>query len=83
MEQFGTPADIYHRPASTFVACFIGAPAMNLLKNAQGKAARRRDHPGIRPEHLDVGDDGAWAVRTKTVELLGAERLIYGRVGDE
>ncbi len=32
IEQIGTPLEVYHRPASTFVASFIGAPAMNLLK---------------------------------------------------
>ncbi|GKX33350.1 MAG: ABC transporter ATP-binding protein [Rhizobiaceae bacterium MnEN-MB40S] len=31
VEQMGTPLDIYDRPASTFVATFIGMPAMNLL----------------------------------------------------
>ena len=80
MEQFGTPEEVYHRPASTFVASFIGSPPMNLLKNAQG--GRPGAFTGIRPEHLDVGDSG-WEVRTETVELLGAERLIYGRLGGE
>ncbi|SET16478.1 sn-glycerol-3-phosphate ABC transporter ATP-binding protein UgpC [Paracoccus homiensis] len=32
IEQIGTPAEIYHRPASTFVASFMGAPPMNLLR---------------------------------------------------
>ncbi|MBB4008542.1 sn-glycerol-3-phosphate import ATP-binding protein UgpC [Allorhizobium taibaishanense] len=32
VEQVGRPLDIYHRPASTFVASFIGSPAMNLFK---------------------------------------------------
>src|SRR4051812_41635574 len=80
MEQFGTPEEVYHRPASTFVASFIGSPPMNLLKNAQG--GRSGAITGIRPEHLDVGDSG-WEVRTETVELLGAERLVYGRLGGE
>jgi multiple sugar transport system ATP-binding protein len=31
VEQFGTPADIYQRPATRFVAEFIGSPAMNLV----------------------------------------------------
>ncbi|WP_027488666.1 sn-glycerol-3-phosphate import ATP-binding protein UgpC [Allorhizobium undicola] len=31
IEQIGTPLEVYHRPASTFVASFIGSPAMNLL----------------------------------------------------
>jgi sn-glycerol 3-phosphate transport system ATP-binding protein len=81
MEQFGTPEEVYHRPASTFVASFIGSPPMNLLKNAP---TGRRDGAtlGIRPEHIDVADSG-WEVRVETCELLGAERLIYGRLGDE
>ncbi|MGU7773383.1 ABC transporter ATP-binding protein [Burkholderia sp. MR1-5-21] len=29
--QIGTPLDLYHRPASQFVAGFIGSPAMNFL----------------------------------------------------
>jgi sn-glycerol 3-phosphate transport system ATP-binding protein len=80
MEQFGTPEEVYHRPASTFVASFIGSPPMNLLKNAPG--GRAGAILGIRPEHLDVGSTG-WEARVETVELLGAERLIYARVGAE
>jgi len=30
-EQIGTPSEVYRRPASLFVASFIGSPAMNLL----------------------------------------------------
>jgi ABC-type sugar transport system ATPase subunit len=32
IEQFGTPLELYHRPCNTFVAGFIGSPAINLLK---------------------------------------------------
>ena len=80
MEQFGTPEEVYHTPASTFVASFIGSPPMNLLKNAPG--GRANIILGIRPEHLDIGNTG-WEVRVETTELLGAERLVYGRVGGE
>jgi len=31
LQQSGTPAEIYNRPANTFVADFMGSPAMNLL----------------------------------------------------
>jgi multiple sugar transport system ATP-binding protein len=31
VQQFGTPDDIYSRPATRFVAEFIGSPAMNLV----------------------------------------------------
>ncbi len=80
MEQFGTPEEVYHRPASTFVASFIGSPPMNLLKTAPGSKAGST--MGIRPEHMDIGTTG-WEARVDTVELLGAERLVYARVGDE
>jgi sn-glycerol 3-phosphate transport system ATP-binding protein len=32
VEQVGKPSEVYHRPASLFVADFIGSPAMNLIK---------------------------------------------------
>ena len=32
VQQFGTPDDIYTRPATRFVAEFIGSPAMNMLQ---------------------------------------------------
>jgi sn-glycerol 3-phosphate transport system ATP-binding protein len=41
VEQFGTPIDVYERPASLFVAQFIGSPAMNIIpaKIAEGGQA--------------------------------------------
>jgi sn-glycerol 3-phosphate transport system ATP-binding protein len=81
MEQFGTPEEVYHRPASTFVASFIGSPPMNLMTRAPG--TREGTLLGVRPEHLDVTPAGGWDVEVDTVELLGAERLIYGRLDGE
>ena len=50
MEQFGTPEEVYHRPASTFVASFIGSPPMNLLKDAPGgRAGAITGHPPRAP----------------------------------
>ena len=76
MEQFGTPEEVYTRPASTFVASFIGSPPMNLLKNAPD--AQPGLITGVRPEHLDITPTG-WALQVEAVEMLGAERLIYGK----
>jgi multiple sugar transport system ATP-binding protein len=36
IEQVGAPLDLYDRPANTFVATFIGSPAMNLLPGRVG-----------------------------------------------
>ena len=76
MEQFGTPEEVYTRPATTFVASFIGSPPMNLLRDAPG--AKPGTIVGIRPEHLDISENG-WALKVDAVEMLGAERLVYGR----
>jgi sn-glycerol 3-phosphate transport system ATP-binding protein len=80
MEQFDTPEEVYNRPASTFVASFIGSPPMNLLKQAPGLAAGQI--LGIRPEHIELGSTG-WELTVDTVELLGAERLVHAHLGSE
>jgi sn-glycerol 3-phosphate transport system ATP-binding protein len=77
MEQFGTPEEVYHTPASTFVASFIGSPPMNLLRDAPGgKRGHHHRHAARAPGHH--GPTG-WELRVETTEMLGAERLIYGR----
>ena len=43
IEQFGTPQEIYARPASMYVADFIGAPPMNFVR-FRGQRRRRRRH---------------------------------------
>ncbi len=88
MEQFGTPEEVYSRPATTFVASFIGSPPMNLLKHSPD--GRPGTILGIRPEHFTVAaaaSEGSWELEVETSEMLGAERLVYGRLtagsGDE
>ena len=39
IEQVGTPNDLYHSPATKFVAGFIGSPAMNFIPCALEQAA--------------------------------------------
>ncbi|MCL4746150.1 MAG: sn-glycerol-3-phosphate import ATP-binding protein UgpC [Burkholderiaceae bacterium] len=98
MEQIGTPEEVYRKPATTFVASFIGSPPMNLIEgeasgtkfSAPGTvldlpAPAPRDGRlilGMRPEHADIVADarGGWRVKVEVVEMLGAERLIYGRL---
>ncbi len=100
MEQIGTPDEVYHRPATTFVASFIGSPPMNLITGqadgarfiAAGQtlalpaAAPRAGEMilGLRPEHAELSRNGAagWPLKVEALEMLGAERLVYGRVGE-
>jgi sn-glycerol 3-phosphate transport system ATP-binding protein len=39
-EQIATPLEVYHKPATVFVAGFIGSPAMNLLSGSIGEDGR-------------------------------------------
>jgi sn-glycerol 3-phosphate transport system ATP-binding protein len=45
-EQVGTPMEVYHRPASVFVAGFIGSPAMNFLPGRIAASGEAVDLPG-------------------------------------
>ena len=51
IEQVGTPMQVYARPATVFVAGFIGSPAMNLID------ARYLRDQGALPEGLPKGTD--------------------------
>jgi sn-glycerol 3-phosphate transport system ATP-binding protein len=81
MEQMGTPEEVYNRPASTFVASFMGSPPMNLLRHAPFSVDQRI--LGIRPEHLDIVHEGGWPLTVTSLELLGAERLVHATAGAE
>ena len=91
IEQIGTADDLYLRPASKFVASFIGSPPINLFladrrngKLVIGKSACAYDGAGIpdkvsvgvRPEHFRFSDSGMSA-RVIQVEPLGRE-ILYG-----
>jgi sn-glycerol 3-phosphate transport system ATP-binding protein len=79
VEQSGAPLDFYARPATTFVAAFIGSPPMNLIP--QERAGRPLLF-GIRPEHLEpCSDSEAMLVPDiDLIEPLGADTLAYGRL---
>lgn len=67
LQQIGSPADIYDRPANTFVARFIGSPPMNLLPaRVTGTELRLGDSSVPLPENWTNRLAG---YRDKTVEL--------------
>src|SRR5881398_2052139 len=49
-EQIGAPLEVYAKPATTFVAGFIGSPPMNLMP---ARLNGREVLLGVRPEHLE------------------------------
>nr|AGU11631.1 ABC transporter [uncultured organism] len=97
IEQVGTPIELYEKPATTFVATFIGSPSMNLLPGPGSSAwalssgvALPRDTTtlGIRPEDLHLaeerGEPGGFSasVKVAAVELVGAESYVHGHLFD-
>ena len=46
VEQIGKPSEVYHHPASRFVADFIGSPAMNLINGWFGEDGNFRHGKG-------------------------------------
>ena len=78
-EQIGAPLEVYARPATTFVASFIGSPPMNLIPQ------ERDGRPvlfGIRPEHLQpcAESEAKLTVEVDLIEPLGADTLVYGHL---
>ncbi len=49
LQQIGTPQELYMRPANTFVASFIGSPAMNLVPAGAIGIEREGCSPGSAP----------------------------------
>ena len=96
IEQDAPPAEIYARPATSFVGGFIGTPPMNLLpleRREAGMVLRGTEGPvlappgmgpllgGIRPESLRLADHGI-AARVRHAEYLGADTVLACTVGE-
>ena len=78
-EQIGAPLEVYARPATTFVASFIGSPPMNLVPQERDG---RRVLFGIRPEHLEpcAESEAKLLPEIDLIEPLGADTLVYGHL---
>jgi len=74
LQQVGTPREVYERPATAFVAQFIGTPPMNLLQPGVWGSAEVT--VGVRPEHLRIDAAGALRATVRQVEHLGHEVLV-------
>ncbi len=97
VQQVGSPTEIYDHPANTFVASFIGSPAMNLIEGTVTGGTFRADHVeiaglsakdgpltlGFRAEDAALAPTGAGQITAPiyTLELLGDATMISIRVG--
>jgi multiple sugar transport system ATP-binding protein len=98
IQQVGTPTDIYDAPANTFVASFIGSPAMNLVDGAIGNGVFEAQNVRVEglPQNLSgpitlgfraedariVPAGGQVAAPVYAIELLGEASMISYRIGD-
>ncbi len=77
-EQIGTPTEIYDKPASQYVASFIGD--MNFIKEPDGQVL------AVRPEAITLSKadgDGKWNGYIRTIMVLGHYAEIVVQVGDQ
>ncbi len=88
LEQVGAPLEVFARPATTFVAGFLGSPPMNLLRGGvEGGRFRAGavEVPapaglagactlGVRPHEIELGGERSFAILH--VEHLGTQTLI-------
>jgi multiple sugar transport system ATP-binding protein len=103
VEQIGTPLQLYDHPENTFVATFIGSPAMNLIEGEiaadgapavvagdmrlplpaglEGVEPGRKVTYGIRPEHIELADEGI-AAEVGVIEPTGSETMVFLRSGE-
>ena len=98
VQQVGSPTEIYDRPANTFVAGFIGNPAMNLIEGSVAgcvftaanteipglNAADQNITLGFRAEDARVVDSGGQInAPIYTLELLGDATMVTVRIGSK
>ncbi|MEU8246536.1 ABC transporter ATP-binding protein [Nonomuraea sp. NPDC048916] len=75
MVQVGTPSEVFQRPATTFVASFIGSTPMNLLPaKTSGGSLHVAGAVLPAPAGLTDGDDIVYGVRPEYMDLSPAER---------
>jgi multiple sugar transport system ATP-binding protein len=96
VQQVGSPTEIYDKPANSFVASFIGNPAMNLIHGEMSNGVFKAEHTeisglsapdgkttlGFRAEDAQVVSDGGDInAKIYTQELLGDATMVSVRIG--
>jgi multiple sugar transport system ATP-binding protein len=91
LEQVGTPREVYERPATAFVATFLGSPSMNLgrarrdgdriglgglrLRALEGGVLPEELLVGVRPEHVRLGGAVGSGAVRATARVVAVEPL--------
>ncbi len=85
LQQFGTPADVYERPANVFVADFIGTPSMSLFEGTLHRVTGRLE-ARIGSLMIPMAEDHVtWSGTSDTLAIrLGVrpEDVLVGETGE-
>ena len=71
LQQLGSPAELYEKPANRFVAGFIGSPAMSFLEKIEQDAV-----VGVRPHDILLGE-GELEAEVLATESMGFESFVH------
>jgi multiple sugar transport system ATP-binding protein len=91
VQQRATPTEVYQRPATEFVASFIGSPEMNVLPaeaarglfGLSGEMLPEGGSVGVRPEDLGLAErPGGFEASVDVVEILGRTAILSLRAGE-
>jgi multiple sugar transport system ATP-binding protein len=82
VRQLGRPQEVYHEPADTFVAGFLGSPPMNFFQREDLISGFRPEQ--FLPKSAHEGSDALVTLwfQVHRIENLGASRLLYGSLRD-
>jgi len=78
IQQAGTPEQLYNEPANSFVAEFVGAPPMALIKGSALEGFDKDHTIGVRAENITIAEPGKGRLSCQVTECeyLGAETFI-------
>ena len=78
IQQAGTPEQLYNEPANSFVAEFVGAPPMALIKGTALEGFNDDQTIGVRAENITIAEPGKGRLSCQVTECeyLGAETFI-------
>ena len=98
VEQVGNPKEIYSKPNTKFVAEFIGSPQMNIFNcNIENGIAKIGDGQinldksiniqdasiGVRPDDIQINQNGKFETKAILVEYLGSDMIIYSSINNQ
>jgi multiple sugar transport system ATP-binding protein len=102
IQAYGDPLELYRQPNNSWVASFLGNPAMNLIRSEivgekiefngqaiplpekfKGIIKSNKVILGIRPENIEISQDGDIEGVVELVEELGSFTITHVRVGDD